>query len=290
MTPSPAASRSSSLLSARVGLIGRGAIAREVVGLLKGVDSRIACAALIREESARPTQFAGAVEPVTTIESLLQTGPHVVVEAAGHDAVATLVPKALSAGIPVVIASVGALADEQILRRLVDACAPPGGRLCIPSGAVGGLDYLRSLQFVPDATVSYTSRKAPAAWRSELHAAGVDVATVDHERVLFEGTAREAALRFPRNLNVAMAIALAGVGVHRTIVRVVADPHVNQNTHEILACSALGVAEFRFRNTPSLANPATSLLTAHSVVASICEVLHAGPPALASTSHPRRAV
>ena len=266
--------RDTSTGRARIGFIGFGAIAREAVVLLTAMRPRTECMALVRDP-ARAAAPAN-VRLVTTVEELLQAEPHVIAETAGHEAVSALVPLIAAHGVPVVIASVGALADPAVMQALIDSGAAAQNRIYIPAGAVGGLDYLRALRGVPDATVIYVSRKPPAAWESDLKIRGIDPHALAEECVLFEGTAREAATKFPRNLNVAMTIALAGVGVERTMVRVVADPRARGNTHEVIAQSALGSAELRFTNFASPSNSRTSLVTAHSIVLSIHEALQAG--------------
>lgn len=263
----------------RIGFIGFGAIAREAVSLLTAMRPQTEYVALVRDP-ARAAAPAN-VRVVTTVEELLQAESDVIAETAGHEAVSALVPRITALGVPVVIASVGALADPAVMQSLVDSCETARNRIYIPAGAVGGLDYLRALRGVPDATVIYVSRKPPAAWESDLKTRGIDPHALAEEYVLFEGAAREAAIKFPRNLNVAMTIALAGVGVERTTVRVVADPRARGNTHEVIAQSALGSAELRFANFASPANPRTSLMTAHSIVVSINEALQAGSPVAA---------
>ena len=102
---------------------------------------------------------------------------------------------------------------------------------------------------------------------------GVTDALATPEILLFEGTAREAALLFPQNLNVALTIALAVGGIDALKVRVVADPNVKRNSHEIEIESAAGRASFFFENTPSATNPKTSAVTALSIVQAVKERL-----------------
>jgi aspartate dehydrogenase len=84
--------------------------------------------------------------------------------------------------------------------------------------------------------------------------------------VIFEGPATEAVVKFPQNVNVAATISLAGLGPDKTLVRVVADPSIHQNIHEICAKGAFGSFEIRLVNLPNPENPKTSLLACLSVV------------------------
>ena len=137
------------------------------------------------------------------------------------------------------------------------------------SGAVAGLDYLQALAGRADAEVVYESRKPVAAWRAELPALGIDPETLDASRVLFSGSAREAALRFPKNLNVAATLALAGIGMERTRVEVVVDPQARGNQHTVRVNSPLGDMQIQLVNAPAPTNPKTSWLVAQSVLSTI---------------------
>ena len=97
--------------------------------------------------------------------------------------------------------------------------------------------------------------------------AGFGLGSIDAPRTLFEGPAREAVARYPKNVNVAAAVALAGLGFDRTRVRVVADPALTENTHTIEARGAFGSLRFRVENRPFPDHPATSRLAALAAVA-----------------------
>lgn len=250
----------------RLALIGFGTIARDIHARLGGDGFVFAC--LLRPGSPSRASLPAGVAALDSLGDLLVWRPDLVVEAAGHAAVAETLPQVLAAGIPALPASTGALADDALLLRLAEAAQTGNARLIVPSGAVGGLDYLAALRETPDAKVRYTSRKPPAAWGPELAAAGLVEKAAQAEIVLYEGAAREAARRYPKNLNVGLTIALA-VGHDRLSVRIVSDPAAAGNTHEIEATSALGTARLSFVNLPSPTNPKTSALTAASLTAAI---------------------
>lgn len=250
----------------RLALIGFGTIARDIHDRLSGDGFAFAC--LLRPGSPSRASLPAGVAALDSLGDLLAWRPDLVVEAAGHAAVAETLPQVLAAGIPALPASTGALADDALLLRLAEAAQTGNARLIVPSGAVGGLDYLAALRETQDAKVRYTSRKPPAAWGPELSAAGLAEKAAQAEIVLYEGSAREAARRYPKNLNVGLTIALA-VGHDRLSVRIVSDPAAAGNTHEIEATSALGTARLSFVNLPSPTNPKTSALTAASLTAAI---------------------
>lgn len=255
---------------AQIGIIGFGAIGRDLSGRL--IREGHTVTVLVRPGSASRAGIPAAVRAVESAEELIAAGPALVVEAAGQAALASLAPALLSAGLTVIAASTGSLGDPALFERLEVSARRGGSRLIVPAGALGGLDYLAAFRGEPDAAVRYTSRKPPAAWREELAAVGQDAIALTGAVILFEGTAPEAARRYPRNLNAGLTVALA-VAPAPVTVRVVADPAVVLNTHEIEAESTLGTALMRFANRPSPANPKTSALTAASLAAAVRRLL-----------------
>ena len=246
----------------RIGLVGFGAIGRDVAATLLSAPETPKLIVLTR----KPIPATPGIDWVGSVADLIQEAPDIVIEAAGHAAVRECVPPLLDDGIPVVLTSVGALADSALEASVRDAERRGRSSLILPGGAIGGTDYLRSVAQLPDVAARYCSRKPIAAWRQEIVALGLDPDAATSEIVLFEGSAREAALLFPQNLNVALTIALAVGGMNALMVRVVADPRVARNSHEIEVESAAGRASFVFENTPSATNPKASAVTALSIV------------------------
>ena len=202
------------------------------------------------------------------LDELGRFGPDLVVEAAGAEAVRTHGPACLRLGVPLLLSSVGALGDDA-LRAALEAAARAGRtRLYLPSGALAGLDYVRAARGGPDLRVRYESRKPPAAWADELARLGLP-ARPDAPVTLFEGDAREAAARYPANLNVAATLALAGPGFEATEVAVVVDPAVAGNTHRVAVESAFGRLDVAVANRPSPDNPKTSWIVSRALMAAI---------------------
>lgn len=255
---------------ARVGLIGFGAIGRALIPAMAQRGRAVDWIILVRPDS-EITLPPGATR-ASSLADLIALRPDAVVEAAGAEAARAYLPQLLAAGLSVIPASVGVLADAAFHQDLLQSATRSGGRLVLQGGALGGLDYLSAIRPLADARARYTSRKHVAAWAAELAAAGIDPLTLATEHVLFEGTAAEAARLYPRNLNAGLTLALS-LGPDRVSVRVVADPTAQGNTHEVDVTSAAGTAAFRFVNAPSPDNPKTSTLTALSMAATLDALL-----------------
>lgn len=248
---------------ARLALIGSGAIANTLsMALEQGREPLRVGAVLVRADSR--STLPGVKVCVRTAD-LIEWRPTLVAECAGHDAVREVVPDLLAAGINVVIASVGALCDSDTRDKLSRACAVGRSRLLYATGAVGGLDALRAARLGGLDSVTYIGRKPPRAWPRSAEIESLQQTASREAVVLFDGSAGEAARRYPQNANVAAAIALAGVGFDTTRVRLVADPELTRNVHEIHACGAFGELEVRITNEPLAGNPKTSLLAALSL-------------------------
>jgi aspartate dehydrogenase len=159
--------------------------------------------------------------------------------------------------------SVGALIQDSLFSRLTARAEEKGCRIYLPSGAIGAIDALQAARLRGLEEVTLTTRKPP---RSLGKVEGVNLEELREPRVLYEGPASEAVIKFPQNVNVAATLSLAGLGPEKTRVRVVADPGVNQNIHEIRARGEFGSLEIRLANWPNPDNPKTSLLSCLSVV------------------------
>jgi aspartate dehydrogenase len=243
----------------RVGLIGLGAIGCGVLELLQPEDHIQVVGALVanpgRERRGSSPRVLGEVQ------QLLELQPEVVVEAAGHAALRCHGPAVLRAGVDLFIVSIGALADPDTQRDLAGAASTGRGQLTVISGAIGGLDAIAAAAVGGLTRVIHTTRKPARALLpiDEAHA-------LTTEKELFRGSAREGALKFPESINVAAAVSLAGLGLDRTEVRVIADPALERNRHTVEVEGSFGELRFEIMNVPTEANPRTGRLVAMSVV------------------------
>jgi aspartate dehydrogenase len=201
--------------------------------------------------------------------AVLRESPDLVVEAAAPSVVRQYAQDWLEGGADVMVMSVGALADLDLLESLSLEASHTGRRVLVPSGAVGGLDVLRAARIGGLDEVELRTTKPPRALKGapwfERHP--VDLDGLSEATVVFEGPATEAVEGFPANLNVVAALSLAGIGPARTRVVLVADPAGERNVHEVTARGAFGEMHLRLENRPTPGNPKTSLLAALSALA-----------------------
>lgn len=233
----------------KVGLIGCGAIGtvlaeafeRKLVVCdeLVVFDVDVAKAQKLKAALDFPVKIAGS------IDELLASKPKVVVEAAGQQAVREYYSKLLAANVDFIVMSTGALLD-------LNTNTP---KLHFPSGAIGGLDALSPAALAGIDEITLTSRKNPKALGK----------TNTQEVTLYEGYAEEAARQFPREMNVAATLALT-VKPAKVKVKVVSDPAVTRNTHEIQVKWRFGEMSLCFANDPHPDNPHTSALAAWSAI------------------------
>ena len=190
----------------------------------------------------------------------------IVVEAAPASVFEQIALPAIGAGRILVVASAGALLPRM---HLVKQAERTGARILVPTGALLGLDAVRAAAEGPIESVTIESRKPPLGLEGApfLKKHGIGLNGITEPLKVFEGNALEAAAGFPANLNVAAALALAGVGPMRTKVEIWADPSVTRNTHTIRVEAAAARLTMTIENVPSRENPRTGRITALSVLA-----------------------
>lgn len=256
-------------MSFAVGVIGFGAIAQDLVPVLRAEAPGVKLAVLTRAGRTGAAETALGAAATSDLGAFLAARPKVVAECAGHGAVAEVGPAILRAGADLVVASVGALADAALQEALQAAARAGGAQVIVPSGAIGGVDLLSAARLSGLTAVRYTGRKPPAAWAGTPAEAAHDLAALTRPTTIFEGSARSAALAYPKNANVAATLALAGLGLDRTEVRLIADPQTAENVHEVSLASGAVEASLRLVGKPSPRNPKTSQTTALSVARAV---------------------
>ena len=257
----------------RVALLGGGTIGRLVLEHRHELPGIELVAVAGRGPASRGKALAEAfgLPYVVGREALIAQRPAVVLEAASHDAVREHLVPLLSAGVGMVVLSGGALADDALRQAAERASAASGALLYVPSGGIGGLDALRTACVAGVDEVSIQVAKPPVAWEGipYVQKLEVDLKTLAKPRTLFEGPAREGVPHFPQNVNIAAVLALAGLGMDRTRLKIVADPGLTLNTHTIRVSGRTGRFTVVLENVPSPENPKTSWLACYSALAAL---------------------
>lgn len=248
----------------RVTLVGYGAIGRSVHQRLLG-HAGLQVQAVVVPPASIDKARAALAAPVPVLDAV-PADARLVLECAGHAALVAHVLPALARGVECAVLSVGALSEPGLPEQLADAARAGGTQLHLLGGAIGGIDAIAAARLAGLESVTYTGRKPPQGWRGSPAEQVVDLATLREPTVILEGSAREAARLYPKNANVAATVSLAGLGLDATRVRLIADPGVNDNIHEIDARGAFGQMQLTMRGRPLPDNPRTSALTVLSAL------------------------
>lgn len=265
----------------KIGLLGAGAIGRIIATALdpqrsdgKPIDAQIVGVCdQDRERAAALSSELSHHPPVLPIDELIDKC-ELAVEAASQGALPTFVPKALERRRDILVMSVGGLLGHDEWFR---QAAERGCRIYVPSGAIAGLDGIKSASIGKLESAVLTSRKPVAALKGTKFVVerGIAVESFKSETAIFEGTAEEAAKAFPTTSNVAASLRLAtnpSIPVH---VRVMAVPGGTQNVHEIRVQGEFGCLTVTVQNVPSKQNPRTSQLAAFSAIATLTNLTRA---------------
>jgi aspartate dehydrogenase len=261
----------------KLGVIGAGGMAATMLEAIAAHAPRLLdhLAVLVRDRAkgealvAAQGGCARGASVHTDLEDFLHSGAGMVCECAGHGAVREHGAPVLAAGRDLVIASTGALADDGLLAALKAAAAQGGAQMLLPAGAVGGIDALAATRLLGTPRVTYVGRKPPRTWKGTKAEALLELDAVAEPTNFYEGAAREAARDFPQNANVAATVALAGVGFEATRVRLVADPTISANVHELEVESDAVRFAIRLVGVPSRSNPKTSLTAGLSMARAV---------------------
>ncbi len=250
-----------------VGIAGLGAIGAVLARRLDGGVEGLRLLCVSARDTARAERLVEGFQARPAVVKLADlSAADIVVEATPAAVFDEVAGPAIAAGRVLVACSVGALLPRM---GLIEEARRTGARIVIPTGALLGLDAVRAAAEGPVSEVSIETRKPPGglAGAPYLVQHGIAVADLAAPKLVFEGNALDAAAGFPANVNVAAALALAGVGPERTTVRIWADPGVSRNIHTVRVESEAARLTMTVENVPSEDNPKTGKLTALSVLA-----------------------
>ena len=252
-----------------IGIIGVGAIGSYVREKLQSRGHTIG-ALIVRPERV---DSLGKEFPeilcVTSAEEL-PNGIDLMIDCGGQAALRMHGAGILRRGMNLITVSIGALADAELYDQLEQSAVDGNAKLLLSSGAIGALDCLRAARAANLHSVTCTGRKPPQGWKGSPAEERLDLDNLTGgEQVHFEGSARDAAMRYPKNANVTAAVALAGIGMDKTRVMLIADPDIDQNIHEVRATGDFGEFSFEIRGNALPENPRSSALTAMAVISQV---------------------
>jgi aspartate dehydrogenase len=265
--PTMADSSKSRPTDVRVAVVGLGAIGIRVVEALdRGIDGLVLAAVSVQNPLKHQARLAGLKKPpkILPIEALSEVAD-LVIECAPSKLLKSIVAPFVKSGKTAVVLSVGALLEHD---DLIELARQNGGQIVVPTGALIGLDAVTAAAVGNIQSVRMITRKPVRGLAGAPYIVdnNIDIERITEPLKIFDGTAREAAKGFPANLNVAVALSLAGIGPDRTRLEIWADPTLTRNVHRVEVESDSARFSMSIENIPS-ENPRTGLITALSVIA-----------------------
>lgn len=254
----------------RIAIAGLGTVGLAVARALDaGAISGLRLTAVAVRDAARArAALAALAEPpeVVTAFDALEPRADIVLECAPSQHLPAIVRPFVAAGKTAIVLSCGALLDHE---DLVATARAHGGQIVVPTGALLGLDAVTAAAEGTIRTVRMITRKPVRGLVGAPYLAenGIEIGGITEPMRIFAGSPREAARGFPANLNVAVALSLAGIGPDRTELEIWANPGLERNTHRIEVEADAARFAMTIENVPTDENPRTGRITALSVIA-----------------------
>lgn len=252
-------------------MIGHGAIGRAVAGAVaEGRAGNVVLKSILCRDVQKHRESI-ASSPVARLftgdpEAFFQTPFDLTIEAAGQDALRQYGCRVLDSGRHLFITSIGALTDDAFFERLRSSAEKAGARIFLISGALPAVDWMGAVALAGNCSAAITQAKPAASWLGTPAVEMVDLGGLKEPTCFFEGTAREAASRFPRSSNITAMLALATAGLDHTRVKLVADP-TRAEMHTVIDFrSAAGSLRVEWNGAPSESNPKTSEDVPYTVI------------------------
>ena len=254
----------------KVGIIGCGAIGKALANFIdQQLSDKIKIAALCDLDYSKAKYLSGLLKKsrpkVTQIDSLIASCD-LVIEAASAKISRDIVNKCISKKKDVLVMSVGGLILKY--KALFEKARKKGINIYLPSGAICGLDGLKALSLSKIDSVTLITRKPPQSLEGAdfFRFRKISLANIKKEKDVFVGNAKDAIKYFPKNINVAMLLSIAGLGVEKTKVIIKTSPNFKTNSHEIIIQSKAGTIRTLSDNVAFKENPKTSYLAALSAM------------------------
>jgi aspartate dehydrogenase len=266
----------------KVGILGCGAIGSRIAQSIKGDLKKFCSLAGLYDIDAATAknleqQLKTRQKTKTSLEALIRASD-LIVESCSDPDTLPLIQKIINAKKHVLVMSSGKLiqADHLLTRAKRNRCA-----VLIPSGAVAGIDAVKSAAVAGIRTITITTRKPPKGLKNNpyLIKKKIDIGKIKKETIIFDGKVAAAVKAFPQNINVAATLAMASQCPKRLRIRIITSPRFKSNSHEIEITGKAGKIITRTENVPCPDNPKTSYLAALSgtqALKQFCEGIFVG--------------
>ncbi|MFU8653793.1 aspartate dehydrogenase [Methanotorris formicicus] len=256
----------------KIGIVGCGAIASFISKMVvkKKINAKIVAYYDKNIHKAEKLSKITNAEVCSSVDNLVEKDIDLVVEAASVKAVEEIAIKALSNNKDILIMSVGAFVDKELFLKLYNLAKEKGRKIYLPSGAVAGIDAIKSLALGKIEEVILKTTKPVEGLKEALENKGVDPNKIKEPTVVFEGDVFDAIKQFPSNINVSVMLSIASEFPAKVVI--IADPKIKTNNHEIFVKSSIGTLKVLVKNVPCEENPKTSALAAYSAIRIIKDI------------------
>ena len=238
-----------------LGILGCGTIANLIVNNISSENNGITIKYFYDRDIEKAENLAALANGIAVLDlDEMIANVDLILEAASQSSVENHGLKILKNGKDLIVMSIGALMDEKLRNKMEKVANENNSKIFVPSGAIVGLDGIKAASVGKIDKITLTTKKSPKSLGKK----------VDKEEILFEGKASEAVKIFPLNINVAATLSI--VGNMDIDVKIIVDPKVDRNVHEVLVQGDFGEFKTRIENLPCEMNPKTSVLAAYSAI------------------------
>ena len=238
-----------------LGILGCGTIANLIVNNISSENNGITIKYFYDRDIEKAENLAALANGIAVLDlDEMIANVDLILEAASQSSVENHGLKILKNGKDLIVMSIGALMDEKLRNKMEKVANENNSKIFVPSGAIVGLDGIKAASVGKIDKITLTTKKSPKSLGKK----------VDKEEILFEGKASEAVKIFPLNINVAATLSI--VGNIDIDVKIIVDPEVDRNVHEVLVQGDFGEFKTRIENLPCEMNPKTSVLAAYSAI------------------------
>ncbi|MBU1853582.1 MAG: DUF108 domain-containing protein [Candidatus Omnitrophica bacterium] len=257
----------------KIGIIGCGVIGSACAGFIQSQLRRTArVVALCDIDSKKAKILSKKIKPrpsIVDIDALIKKCD-LIIEASHVNVSGNIAQKAVLNRKDVLIMSTGGLLKTP---GILTKARQRGCNIYIPSGAICGLDGLKAASIGKIRKVTLTTRKPFRGLKGAPYLEKKKIDRIQRQTLIYSGNAQGAIGYFPKNVNVAATLSLAGIGPVRTKVKIISSPKYKKNIHEIEIEGEFGKIFTKAENVPSRENPKTSQLAIFSALAKLKEIV-----------------